>query len=216
LDRGGEARRWSGASGVRGRAVFVACIGLALTVGVAAQSASRAPSFAGAKRYATGTLPESVAVGDLNGDGKLDLATANLGLGGEHTVSVFLNRGDGSFPARVDHGTGICAMSVAIGDLTGDGKPDLVTANCGNTVSVLLNRGDGSFRAGLDYATGNNPHSVTLGDLNGDGKPDLATANLDDNTVSVLVNRGDGSFKAALDYATGTRPVLAGGRGSER
>ena len=63
-----------------------------------------------------------------------------------NTVSVLLNRGDGSFQPKLDYATGRRPSSVAIGDLNGDGKPDLATANVdGNTVSVLLNRGDGSF-----------------------------------------------------------------------
>ena len=92
---------------------------------------------------------------------------------------MLLNRGDGNFQAKLDYATGRDPYSVAIGDLNGDGKPDLATANfdAASTVSVLLNRGDGSFQAKRDYATGRYPHSVAIGDLNGDGKPDLATAN---------------------------------------
>jgi hypothetical protein len=127
----------------------------------------------------------SVAIGDLNGDGKPDLASANCGslspsfncLQNANTVSVLANRGDGSFGAKVDYATGRGPQSVAIGDLNGDGKPELVTANTyGTTVSVLVNRGDGSFLAKDDYEAGDGPTSVAIGDLNGDGKPDLAVA----------------------------------------
>lgn len=88
---------------------------------IAASLASSTPSFAGPRTYAVGSyatnnFPSSVAIGDLNGDGKLDLATGNIG----NTVSVFLNRGDGSFQAKVDYGTGRIPSSIAIGDLTGD------------------------------------------------------------------------------------------------
>jgi FG-GAP-like repeat/FG-GAP repeat len=172
-------------------------------------SASSALSFAPHRSYAIGNdandrgaythSPQSVAIGDLNGDGKPDLATTNFGV---NTVSVLLNRGDGSFQAEVEYPTGLAPYSVAIGDLNGDGNPDLATANVkANTVSVLLNRGDGSFQRRRDYATGRLPYSVAIGDLNGDGKPDLATANLAD-TVSVLLNRGDGGFQRRRDYAT--------------
>jgi hypothetical protein len=102
---------------------------------------------------------------------------------------VLANRGDGSFRARRDYETGSGPDSVAIGDLNGDRKPDVATANYDtDTISVLVNRGDGSFRARQDHRTGsNNPNSVAIGDLNGDGKPELAIASYF-SIVSVLAN----------------------------
>ena len=200
---------WSGRRGACRCAAFLAAISLALTLGVAALlagSAPSAPSFAPARSYATGRAPDSVAIGDLNGDGTPDLATANYGYRAD-SVSVLLNRGDGSLRAKRDYTTGLHSNSVAIGDLNGDGKPDLATANWGaDSISVLLNRGDGSFQRKLDYATEGDPHSVAIGDLNGDGKPDVATADDRANRVSVLLNRGDGSFQPKLDYRTGRFP----------
>ena len=93
--------------------------------------------------------PTSVAIGDLNGDGRLDLANTNEGSG---TVSVFLNEGDGSFQHKRSYGNGGDPKAVAVADLNGDRTLDLATANSGsNSVSVLLNIGDGSFadQAGL-------------------------------------------------------------------
>src|SRR2546426_4810219 len=87
--------------------------------------------------------------------------------------------------------TGDASNSVAIGDLNGDGKPDLVTANLvSSTVSVLLGNGDGSFEAKTDFETGSGTTCVAIGDLNGDGKPDLATSNFFTSTVSVLLGNG--------------------------
>ena len=69
-------------------------------------------------------------------------------------------------------------MSVAVADVNGDGKPDLVVANYGsNTVSVLLGNGNGTFQAQQTFATGTIPYSVAVADVNGDGKPDLVVAN---------------------------------------
>src|SRR5207247_2577600 len=101
-----------------------------------------------------------------------------------------LNRGDGSFAAKRDYRTGY-PFSLAIGDLNGDGKPDLVTANddADNTVSVLLNTPDLSVPPSREYQTLRGAKSTRARDQNGDGRPDLATANsFPSNTVSVLIN----------------------------
>src|SRR5262245_59218768 len=94
--------------------------------------AAREKEFAAHLDYDVGSAPNSVAMGDFNGDGNLDLATANAGA---QCVSVLLGNGDGSFQAHADYETGQ-PFSVAVGDLNGDGKPDLATANFyANTVS---------------------------------------------------------------------------------
>ena len=99
------------------------------------------------------------------------------------------------------------AEAVAIGDLNGDGRPDLVTVSDDpSIVSVLLNKGGGSFRARRDYLVGDGAWSVAIGDLNGDGHPDLAVADLNLGGVSVLLNRGDGTFGARREYAVGGDP----------
>jgi hypothetical protein len=173
---------------------------------VTALPAGSAPSFAGPRFYPSPGFTHVVAIADLNGDGRLDLASAN---GNQYapTVSVYLNTGSGTFRAGRGYKAGkYASYSVAIGDLNGDGKPDLATANGSpHTTSVLLNRGDGSFRAKRDYETGAGPASVVIGDLNGDGTADLATANNGESSssISVLINRGDGSFRPSVDYPTG-------------
>jgi hypothetical protein len=142
-------------------------------------------------------------MGDLNGDGSADLATANTYAG---TLSVLLNDGDGAFPTRRDYATGDWAPSVAIGDLNADGKADLVAGHFDRFVSVFFNRGDGTFDRPRDHQTGRYPNDVAIGDLNGDGAPDLATANYQSNTISILANWGDGSFVARRDYGTAVDP----------
>jgi FG-GAP-like repeat len=170
--------------------------------------------------YATGEWPVSVVLRDLNGDGKLDVATANRD---GKSVSVLLNKGDGRLRRRHNYATAKTPESIASADLNGDGKPDLVTANrVAGTVSVLLNRGDGSLQSRHDYRAAGRPRSVAIGDLNGDGKPDLVTSNVKHTsrglpgqglsgtrtrgTVSVFLARGDGSFAARHDYQTAKYP----------
>jgi hypothetical protein len=241
--------------------VLIGMLVLGSTLLLAASSVGSGPSFAAPKSYPAGLDPASVAIGDLNGDGKLDLATANttagtvsvllnggdgslrakvdyaagsnpasvaigdlngdgnadlvtgarlmLGRFPSRDVVVFFNLGDGSFSARVEYpiGLGYGLMSVAIGDLNGDGKLDVAAANeSGDSVSVLLNSGNGGLLPHVDYETGSLPESVAIGDLNGDGKADMATANRFASSVSIFLNRGDGSFQPKVDYQTGSNP----------
>jgi hypothetical protein len=161
------------------------------------------PIFGTKSDYGTGDAPYCVAIGDLNGDGRLDLATANEE---SNTVSVLLGNGDGTFGPKSDYGAGSNPFSVAIGDLNGDGKPDLAVANAGSgTVSVLMGSGDGSFGPKTDYGTSWQARSVAIGDLNGDGNPDLAVAN-GYNNVSVFLGSGGGVFGARTDYGTDPYP----------
>jgi hypothetical protein len=100
--------------------------------------------------------------------------------------------------------TGGRTVSVAVGDLNGDGNPDLAAGNVNSTVSVLLGNGDGTFGAKTDFGTGGGPNSVAIADLNADGKPDLAVANSGAfNTVSVLLGNGDGTVGGKTDVGTG-------------
>jgi VCBS repeat-containing protein len=163
-------------------------------------------SFGTATSFAAGTRPTSVAVGDVNGDGKPDLAVANAD---SANVSVLLGTGTGSFGTRTNFLAGSTPSSVALGDVNGDGKLDLAVANQvpAGTVSVLLGTGTGSFGTRTSFPVGNSPSSVAVGDFNGDGKLDLAVANLNSDNVSVLLGTGTGSFGAATNFAAGDGPT---------
>jgi len=172
--------------------------------------------------YPTGPEPSSIAVGDFNGDGELDLAVADQNCPngitcGPGSVSILLGKGDGTFEPSVDYSTGSTGSgtySVAVGDFNRDGKLDLVVANqASNNISVLLGNGDGTFQAAVNYGTGSGtgPTSVAVGDFNGDGKLDLAVANVGCGTpcgnVAVLLGNGDGTFQAAVNYNAGAQPL---------
>jgi hypothetical protein len=164
-------------------------------------------TFQSHQDYLVGTFPVFVAIGDINGDGKADLAVTNHGQnnGSESSVSVLLGNGDGTFQSQVQYRAGKNPHSAAIADFNEDGKQDLVVANqSSNTVSVLLGNGDGTFQASADYAAGDTPESVVLGDFNKDGKLDLAVANCgctsNAASVSVLLGNGDGTFQTHVDY----------------
>ena len=103
--------------------------------------------------------------------------------------------------------TGLGPFAIAVGDVSGDGKPDVVVANLNaNTVSVLRGNGTGGFGTREDFPTGTGPASVAVGDLSGDGKPDIAVENSSANTVSVLLGDGAGGFGAKTDLASGAVP----------
>jgi hypothetical protein len=165
--------------------------------------------FAANVDYPTDEWTESVALGDLNGDGHLDIVTANVN---GNTLSVLLGNGDGTFAAKVDYPTGNSA-SVAVADLDGDGSLDLVTPNYNQrAVSVMLGKGDGVFPTRVDYATVQPLDSVVLADMNGDGNLDIVGTSRNSDAVIVLLGQGDGTFGSELDYATGGRvfPLAVG------
>ncbi len=159
-------------------------------------------SFAGKVDYATGTQPFSVTSADVNGDGNADLVIANCTDPG--TVSVLINKGDGTFNTMVDYAAGSYPYSVTGADVNRDGNADLIVTNTyssPHTVSVLIGKGDGTFYSKVDYATGFQPKSVISADVNDDGNIDLITANY--GTVSVLPGKDDGTFHTKVDYTTG-------------
>ncbi|MEO7768994.1 MAG: FG-GAP-like repeat-containing protein, partial [Ferruginibacter sp.] len=174
-------------------------------------------AFAAKTDLNTGNMPYCVAAGDLDGDGKPDLAVVN---GGSNTVSLYNNKSSGagviSFAPKIDLTTGGFPFCVVIMDLDADGKPDLAVVNAtGNTVSIFKNNsspGSISFSPKSDFSTGASPSWIIAVDLDNDGKPDLATANggIAANSVSVLRNvstTGSISFAAKTDFNGGANSL---------
>ena len=164
----------------------------------------------------TGRQPSSVAIGDLNGDGRPDLAVTNLFDG---TVTLFLKNATGSdytaqTPLNIGAGSGPTA--VAIGDLNGDGRPDLAVADGGggaggNSVTLFLKNAGAGYTASV-LAAGTAPSSVVIGDFSGDGLPDIVVANQNSNTVTVFVKdaTGSGYTPSVIGVGGGPTSLVAG------
>src|SRR5262249_41720668 len=150
------------------------------TVQVLLQDPANPGKFLAPADYSVGNDPFTIAVGDLNGDGKLDIVTANASLGpiNPSGISVLLQSGSGKFLTAANYSTGNVVNSVAIGDVNGDGRTDLVVADSGG-VSILLQNSasPGTFTAGGSVAVTGGASSVAVSDVNGDGVPDLVAAN---------------------------------------
>jgi hypothetical protein len=152
----------------------------------------------------TGTNPTGVAVADFNGDGRLDLATANQG---DNTVSVILTKPDGTFAAKVDYPVGKTPVQLVAADLNGAGILDLVVVNGpDNTVSLLVGVGDGTFKSQTTIPTGNDPTAIAVGDFDGDGNADLAVGNQSDGTISILLGNGLGGFNSKTPIVVNAAP----------
>ena len=174
-------------------------------------------NFAPVVAYGSGGYEAiSVAVADVNGDGKPDVVVVNECADNScegSSVGVLLGNSDGTFQSAVTYGTGSSESSwVTVADVNGDGKPDLAVVNQSGTVAVLLGNGDGTFQTAVTYGTGGwEPFSMTVADVNGDGKPDLLVANqcfsnecaTNTGAVSVLLGNGDGTFQSAVTYGSG-------------
>lgn len=121
-------------------------------------------------------------------------------------MTIHRNLGDGTFAPWQTIPTG-WALAIAIGDLSGDGWPDLAIANGqSNTVSVLRNRGDGTFDPPTDYPAASGPRSVALADYDGDTDLDVAVCNAYVGTLSVYRNLGGGSLETRIEYPVGSVP----------
>ncbi|MFZ0817532.1 MAG: VCBS repeat-containing protein, partial [Candidatus Sulfotelmatobacter sp.] len=185
-------------------------VGLCLFAGI--QVAAQTSIFEVPPQYAAGLGPTAVAVGDFNGDGKLDLAVSDncpasgCGSNPSSTVSILLGNGDGTFQPPVSYAVGDIPAGVVVGDFNGDGKLDLAVLTS-DFVAILLGNGDGTFQAAVDYGTPGRSSSVAVGDFNGDGKPDLVVTNGLNSTVSVFLNSGAGTFPTRQDFATGFGPT---------
>src|ERR1022692_488414 len=157
-----------------------------------AQFETRASASTGAYR------PISVAVGDFNRDGKLDVAVVNYLPSGN--VMVFLGNGDGTFRAGSSYDVAVQPLYASAASLRHNGILDLVVGDSlSDYVYVMLGNGDGTFQPAVAYPASGRPSVVSTGDFRGAGQIDIvALAQSDCNCVAVLPGNGDGTFGAAV------------------
>jgi gliding motility-associated-like protein len=170
--------------------------------------------------FATGETPSNIGIGDLDGDGKPDMVVVNRNV---NTISIYRNIAisgiinASSFAPKFELSTGLTPIDVAINDIDGDGKPEiLITNSSSNTVSVFRNTAiagmlnAASFNTRVDLPTSATPTYIKVGDLDMDGKPDIAITYTNVNTIlSVIKNIStpgfitNASFKPRIDLDTG-------------
>jgi gliding motility-associated-like protein len=175
-------------------------------------------SFAPVVRLAAEMSTYSVAVTDCDLDGRPDIIVTNHD-SNPGTISIFGNTstvGALSFAPQLKFNCGNWPRNLEVGDIDGDGKPEVIIANqLSKSISILKNAGSPgtiSYLPPMDIAmpAATYPESVALGDLNGDNKPDIAVANNDNpGTISILVNSGAMgtlSFNSRTDITSGKNP----------
>jgi hypothetical protein len=184
-------------------------------VGIYLEDPAKPGTFLPPAKYSIGEEPVFLAIGDLNGDGKPDLVVVNSTLGG--TSDLFANQlsvllqdpaKPGQFLPPVNYPIGQIPSSVAVGDLNGDGKPDLVvTDSAGLSVLFQSSSAPGTFLAAVPIALSSTPSYVAVGDLNGDHKADLAVATVSSVLVLLQSSTVPGTFSSPVSYGAGVQPT---------
>ena len=143
----------------------------------------------------TGQSPSNLAIGDFNGDKRLDVAVlVSLPTQDAYAIAVLLGNGNGTFQTAKNYNTGVQPSSIQAADFNGDGKLDLVTLNFdnGGQISVYPGNGDGTFKSPLNTPVGASFSEIVVADFNNDGAADVAVQG------SVLLGNGDGTFQTPL------------------
>jgi hypothetical protein len=162
--------------------------------------------------FGTGDYPTGGTIADMNGDGVPDVVTANYH---GDSVSVLLGVGDGTFLAASTYPTvaGGATSNLAVGDLDGDGFPDVIATNPeAGSVSQFKGHSDGTLDPAIDVPVGimgaSSPFSAAIADFDRDGKNDVAIADMTSRTIIVRLGNGDGTFRPEVAYPVGGIPAL--------
>jgi hypothetical protein len=225
---GGQATSFVTVADVNGDGYLDMLVANAISSTVGVRLGNGDGTFWGQAKYASGGLPNSLVAVDVNGDGKLDVVVFNGGTcetcAGDSSVAVLLGTGDGRFhpPVVYDAGGLATGQGLAVVDVNGDGKSDIIVLLCAaagssscpdgdGLVGVLFGNGDGTFQPARTYDTGapSNGAGLTVADVNGDGKLDVlvtsgcgAGPNCSIGTFSVLLGNGNGTFRPGVVHPT--------------
>jgi hypothetical protein len=157
-------------------------------------------NYSGPVVYPAGKGPVSIAVGDFNGDGHVDVVTANSN---GDDITILFGSGNGTLGAPVHMSAGAGPVAVVAADFNGDGNLDIAVADFNsNQVSILFGNGDGTFQPPAMFAAGSQPASLSLGDFNNDGKLDIAAVS-QTGTITVLLGNGAGGFTVTAGSPSG-------------
>lgn len=174
-------------------------------------------TFKAVTKYDTGGLGgnSALVIADVNGDGKPDVLVGNSCPGNctePGSFGVLMGKGDGTLQGVVTYSVaGVGGVqSIFLGDLNGDGKPDLAVAGGGMGVDAWLNKGDGTFQlSSVNPSTGNSAQ-VLLTDLDGDGKLDIVDINVTSSTADTRLGNGDGTFQPLQTFKLGGNQISWG------
>jgi uncharacterized protein (TIGR03437 family) len=151
----------------------------------------------------TGAQPDALVLAPLSGNLQSNLMVAN---GGDSSLSVLRNLGNGLFSPFVIQPTGAGPRAIVVADFNRDGRLDAAVANsASNRVTVLLGNGNGTFYFLINLSVGA-PVALAAADFNGDGKLDLAVVSNNSNKVSIFLGNGNGTFNSFSTAATGSQP----------
>jgi hypothetical protein len=183
----------------------VAVIFLALHTCILPQAKAQTPAvmqrsslFVSAPALPLDGSPNSLVSGDLNGDGKLDLVTADSQSG---KITVSLGLGQGNFSVGTTFDAGPHPGSILLADVDGDGHLDLIVVNTtADTVSILQGTGDGRFLAPVAYPLGFHPRLLATGDFSGQGRADIVVTDSASGRFALLTNN-EGHYGAPALHA---------------